>query len=208
MCGGIVSALTLSSPAKQSPRQLLPVLLGYNIGRMTGYVLAGIIIGGLGGVFIDLVDLQPIRQGMSIIAALFMIGLGLYLAGIWQGIAAIERGGKFLWKFIEPLGRRFIPVKSFSQALPLGFLWGWLPCALVYTVLIWTLTSASATEGGLMMLAFGLGTLPNLLAMGYLATTLTKWTHNPLVKKIAGGLVILFGIIMLYQGLAVSRFNY
>lgn len=128
-----------------------------------------------------------------------MIALGLYLAGLWNGIAKIETIGSVLWKRIQPLTQHFIPVKNFQQAVPLGFLWGWLPCGLVYTALIWTLSAGGAIEGALIMLAFGLGTLPNLLAMGVIATKLAKWVRNPSIRMVAGLLVVLMGIATLFR---------
>ena len=198
MCGGIVGALTLST-SKEKQASPLVINLGYNIGRLSGYILAGAIVGFLGSSLVDLTGIQTAKQVLAIIASLFMIALGLYLAGLWNGIAKIESIGAVLWKRIQPLTHRFIPVKSFQQALPLGFLWGWLPCGLVYTALIWTLSAGGAMEGALIMLAFGLGTLPNLLAMGVIAARLSKWVRNPKVRLIAGMLVVLMGILTLIR---------
>ncbi len=197
MCGGIVGALTLNIQKDKQQTSLIAINLGYNIGRISGYIVAGAIVGFLGSTLVDLTGIQSAQQILAVIAAVFMIALGLYLAGIWSGLSKIEFIGQWLWNFIQPLTRRFIPVQSFQQAVPLGFLWGWLPCGLVYTALIWTLSSGGAIEGGLIMLAFGLGTLPNLLAMGVIATRLAKWVRNPTVKLIAGLLVVLLGILTL-----------
>ncbi len=206
MCGGIVSALTFSLPSaqRQNTTQLLPLLLAYNTGRIGGYVLAGAIAGGIGSVLLSFTDLETGRAGLNavryvlqIIAALFMIALGLYLAGVWSVIAKVESAGRALWKHIEPFGRRFMPVNSAAKALPLGFIWGWLPCGLVYSVLIWALSAGNALNGALLMLAFGLGTLPNLMIMGALAVKLTNLTRNPTLKRTAGFLVVLLGLGLL-----------
>ncbi|MCF6194567.1 MAG: sulfite exporter TauE/SafE family protein [Kangiellaceae bacterium] len=198
MCGGIVGALTLGT-SKEKKTSPLIINLGYNIGRISGYIVAGALVGFLGSSLVDLTGIQTARQVLAVIASLFMIALGLYLAGIWNGIAKIESLGTVLWKRIQPLTQRFIPVKSFQQALPLGFLWGWLPCGLVYTALIWTLSAGGAIEGALIMLAFGLGTLPNLLAMGVMAARLSKWVRHPKVRLIAGMLVVLMGVLTLFR---------
>jgi sulfite exporter TauE/SafE len=203
MCGGIVGALTLgvSSGDKEHDKKTSPFIisLGYNLGRISGYIVAGAIVGFLGSSLIDLTGIQTAKQVLAVIASLFMIALGLYLAGIWNGLTKIESIGSVFWKRIQPLTQRFIPVKNFQQAVPLGFLWGWLPCGLVYTALIWTLSAGGAIEGALIMLAFGLGTLPNLLAMGVIATRLSKWVQNPKVRLIAGMLVVLMGILTLFR---------
>ena len=199
MCGGIVGALTLGISEQDKKTSPIIISLGYNLGRISGYIVAGAIVGFLGSSLVDLTGIQTAKQVLAVIASLFMIALGFYLAGIWNGIAKIESIGAILWKHIQPLTQRFIPVKSFQQAVPLGFLWGWLPCGLVYTALIWTLSAGGAIEGALIMLAFGLGTLPNLLAMGVIAVRLSKWVQNPTVRLVAGMLVVLMGLVTLIR---------
>ena len=197
MCGGIVGALTLNTSNDNNPRQRsspFVITLGYNIGRIAGYIVAGAIVGFLGSTLVDLTGIQAAKQILSIIASLFMIVLGFYLAGIWSGISKLEHIGGHLWKHIQPFTKQFMPVRSYQQAIPLGFLWGWLPCGLVYTALIWTLSAGGAIQGALIMLAFGLGTLPNLLAMGFIATRLAKWVRNPTIRMFAGLLVVAMGV--------------
>lgn len=206
MCGGIVSALTFSLPSnrRQNMGSLLPMLLAYNTGRISGYMLAGALMGGLGATFLAVLDPDSVATfnlGLKIFAALFMVALGLYLAGIWQGVAQVEKAGRVLWRWIEPLGRRFMPVDSPAKALPLGFIWGWLPCGLVYSVLAWTFSAGSVAKGALLMLAFGLGTLPVLLLMGTAAAILTRFTRNTTVKRAAGLFVVALGILLLWQAL-------
>lgn len=202
MCGGIVGALSVGTmPNKPSPLQQLPLLLAYNTGRISSYVIAGVIVGSLSAGAYWLGDQQVVQQWLKMIAALFMILLGLYIANVWMLLAKTEVIGKQVWRYIEPFGRRFIPVKRVSQALPLGMVWGWLPCGLVYNALILALSSGDAIKGGLIMLSFGLGTLPALLAMGLFASHLTRWVHNPIIKRIAGGIIIIFGGVMLWQAL-------
>lgn len=209
MCGGIVGALSLGSsdlnqPNKQTKRYAkthskLTLLWGYNFGRISGYVVAGLIVAGLSATLVDLTGVDDIKKILAVIASLFMIALGLYLAGIWRGLAKIEIIGTVLWKRIQPFTQHFMPVRTLQQAIPLGFLWGWLPCGLVYTALIWTLSASSAIEGGLIMLAFGIGTLPNLLAMGVLAERLSGWVRNPTVRLVSGLLVVGLGVLTLIR---------
>ncbi len=84
----------------------------------------------------------------------------------------------------------------------MGGLWGWLPCGIVYSVLIAAVATGSAVNGGLLMLAFGLGTLPTLLAMGLAAVKLKSFLQNIWVRRASGLLVIsvgLTGILRLFQ---------
>jgi len=201
MCGGIVSVLGFNiSPQKsQSSQGLLPILLGYNLGRISSYMLAGAIMGGISAGVFSLHELHQYQTLLSDFAALFMIILGLYLANIWRGLVKIEFLGKKLWVHIEPFSRRFIPVNNFYQAVPVGIIWGWLPCGMVYSALIMALSSGSAVKGAGLMLAFGLGTLVNLLAMGFIAGQLAQFTRKPWVKMAAGLLVVAMGLVMLLR---------
>jgi sulfite exporter TauE/SafE len=199
MCGGIVGALTLglSEDARRSPWRLFPYLLGYNAGRITSYAFAGGLLGLLGQQLAGL----AIQGGAPVgkwIAGAFMILLGLYLAGWWRGLAVLEKGGARIWRHIEPLGRRFLPVRHPVHAYLVGLVWGWLPCGMVYAALSWSLISASAVQGSLLMLAFGLGTLPMLFVMGSAAGWLARLVKHPLLRQAAGTLIIAFGIYFLF----------
>jgi len=209
MCGGIVGALCLglkqvsgSVTVKNETRSALPYLLAYNAGRVSSYTLAGILMGSIGWLGSHLLDLYALQKILEIIAAAFMLALGLYIAGWWKILANIEQlGGKVIWKRLEPLGRRFMPVTSYRHGFFLGLIWGWLPCGLVYSVIIWTISTQSPLEGGLLMLSFGLGTLPNLLLMGVFASTLNQFIQQFWVRQAAGVMIMAFAGVMFYRGL-------
>ena len=188
MCGGIVSALSLGGP----PRFALH--LAYNCGRIVSYATAGAIAGALGGLSLVLSDQLPVRIGLYVLANLMLVALGLYLIGITQTLAFTERFGKKLWVHLQPLGKRYLPARTVAQAFPLGLLWGWLPCGLVYSALATALTSGSALHGAGLMLAFGAGTLPNLLLAGLFAVRLRAYAALPAVRWLAGLLVLGFGV--------------
>ena len=128
-----------------------------------------------------------------------MILMGLYLARWWLILSKLEQAGGILWHRIEPYARRLIPIRNSQQALLVGVIWGWLPCGLVYSMLTMSLTSSSALQGGLIMLSFGLGTLPNLMLMGMFAASLQKLMRHRLVRIIAGILVMGMGSYLIYQ---------
>lgn len=200
MCGGIVGALTLGLPAPVRGRYagLLPYLLAYNTGRILSYSLAGALVGLLGASLAGVLTPQLAHTAGRVISGGFMVALGLYLGGWWPGLTALERLGGHLWRRLEPLGRRYLPPRSALHALPLGLVWGWLPCGLVYSALAWALAAGGPVQGGLLMLAFGLGTLPTLLAMGSAARVLGQWVRKPAVRRSAGALVLAFGLYSLF----------
>lgn len=196
MCGGIVGALTLGlPPAPEHPLLArLPYLLAYNLGRIASYATAGALAGGVGAWAANLVSVHHAQLALQVVAGLFMILLGLYLAGWWPVLGHLERAGSVLWRRIEPLGRKFFPVRTPARALGIGLVWGWLPCGLVYSVLVWAVGAGGALEGALLLLSFGLGTLPALLAMGTAAAALAGFVRRPVVRTVAGTLVVLFGL--------------
>ncbi|MDJ0741408.1 MAG: sulfite exporter TauE/SafE family protein [Gammaproteobacteria bacterium] len=198
MCGGIVGAVSLGLPAQRQ----LPLLFAYNVGRITSYTVAGAIMGALGFYFSGLLPVQNAQRMLLGLAGVFMVLLGLYLGGWWNLLTRVERAGGIVWRRIEPLGRGLLPVRSLRQALLLGLVWGWLPCGLVYSALVWTVASGGAWQGAGLMLAFGLGTLPNLLLMGVAAATLQRWVRRPATRAVAGGLVMLFGVWQLYRAVS------
>ena len=198
MCGGIVGALStgLSRDMQSVRARLVVAQLAYNGGRISSYTVAGVLLGLFGQQLGETGLLQGMPVG-RVIAGVVMILFGIYLAGWWHSLLWLEKAGAYLWKYIEPLGRRYIPVRTAGQAFLLGLVWGWLPCGMVYAVLTLALTSGSGIEGGVLMLAFGLGTLPALLTMGLAYNALRPLIQSPRVRLIAGILVIFLGIIML-----------
>jgi len=200
MCGGIVAALSLGlSDSERTGFARWRYLLAYNFARIFSYTLAGMLLGGVGWLAAHWSGLHQAQLVLQWLAALFMVALGLYLAGWWQGLTRIEHAGGRLWTHLEPLGRRFLPVKSPGQAFVLGLIWGWLPCGLVYSVLVWSISTADPLYGAALLLSFGLGTLPNLLTMGVLAERLSARVRDPRIRRLAGLLVIGFGLYAVYK---------
>ena len=161
MCGGLMGALTLAIPKEQRSRRFR-LLLAYNLGRILSYATAGLLIGLAGWAVAN----SPAAMFMRVLAGLLLIAMGLYLAGWWSGLTRIESLGRGLWRHIQPVANRLLPVSSLPRALLLGALWGWLPCGLVYSTLLWSASQGNALDSALLMLAFGLGTWPVLLATG------------------------------------------
>lgn len=189
MCGGLMGALTLAIPPEQRGKRLR-LLLAYNLGRIFSYACAGLLLGLAGWA----VASSPAALALRVVAALLLIAMGLYLAGWWSGLTRIEALGRGLWRHIQPMASRLLPVSSLPRALLLGALWGWLPCGLVYSTLLWAASQGNAGYSAVLMLAFGLGTWPVLLATGLAAERVNALLRRRSVRVAGGVLVMLFGI--------------
>ncbi|MGE8457384.1 MAG: sulfite exporter TauE/SafE family protein, partial [Pseudomonas alloputida] len=189
MCGGLMGALTLAIPPEQRGKRLR-LLLAYNLGRIFSYACAGLLLGLAGWA----VASSPAALALRVAAALLLIAMGLYLAGWWSGLTRIEALGRGLWRHIQPMASRLLPVSSLPRALLLGALWGWLPCGLVYSTLLWAASQGNAGYSAVLMLAFGLGTWPVLLATGLAAERVNALLRRRSVRVAGGVLVMLFGV--------------
>lgn len=190
MCGGLASALGFNSSASDRLGQLL----SYNLGRLSSYALAGVIVGSLG---FWLSQQLGAAGFLRYIAAIMLILMGLYLGQWFNGLLMTEKLGQVLWHRLQPLSKRWLPVRSRRDALFIGMLWGWLPCGLVYSALIWASAQAHIAGALMVMLSFGLGTLPAMLASGWFAQELAKVVQNRWFRSAAGLLMLLFGIASL-----------
>lgn len=201
MCGGIVGALTAGLP---SGRPHWPLQLAYNFGRISGYATAGAVLGAVGSAGLLLEGALPVQMTLYVLANLMLVALGLYLVGVPQGLTFLERGGQKIWARIQPLTRRFLPATTVARAYPLGLVWGFLPCGMVYSVLSMTLLTGSALRGAGLMLAFGLGTLPNLLLAGFLLKRFRDVVQGRPVRLASGLLVLGFGVWGLFNATSLG----
>lgn len=179
MCGGIVSLAHTAAPERTSPGWRYP--LAYNAGRIASYVAAGALAGVLGQAGVALRGGAQTQHLLMFLMGTTLLVVALNVAGVRSVTRGIETAGAFLWRRVQPFSGRFLPVRSPWQALGLGALWGWLPCGMVYGMLLTALASGSAAEGALILAAFGAGTLPNLLAINAAVGGLRqRWQRRPL----------------------------
>lgn len=224
MCGGIVSALSVASTPKRNFPVAVTVergvtlgavntsdsalrVVAYNIGRIGSYAIAGALAGGIAEGARTLTFMSSIQTGGYWLANFMLLALGLYLMDAWRGLTRLEAAGQILWRHVQPLVKHLLPMDSPVKALALGGLWGWVPCGMVYSVLLTAMLTGSVWSGAAVMLVFGLGTLPTLLSMGMLGTRLKKWTQQRRVR-IASGLIVfafgLLGLIRAAEGLSLG----
>ncbi|MYN27771.1 sulfite exporter TauE/SafE family protein [Duganella levis] len=219
MCGGIVTAMSTTTRSTVIPAHAeihaeyplrrsmgsrvrgndVALVLAYNAGRISSYMLAGALAGGLASGARNMAALAGVQLGFYWLANLMLVVLGLYLMNAWRGLAVLEQGGRVLWQRAQPLiapaMKTLMPADTAPKSYALGALWGWLPCGMVYSVLTTALLSGSAADGAALMLAFGLGTLPMLTGLGMLGARLQQVMQRRQVRLACGLLVLAFGVL-------------
>ncbi len=192
MCGGVASSLQFAS----KNLSVIKVSLAYNFGRLTSYSIAGMLVASLGATFAK--QNTHFALGVKIFSGIFMILLALYVMRLANTLRFVEKAGKtLLWQHIVKFNKLFLPVDSLKKAFGYGMLWGWLPCGLVYSALIWTLQAESILHGASIMLAFALGTLPAMLTIGQSAQYLSRFLNHNLVRLTLGSIFVWYGIYLL-----------
>jgi sulfite exporter TauE/SafE len=215
MCGGIVSAFSVASASTR--RFPVAVVAGsgaaagagalesiirvvcYNIGRIGSYAMAGAMAGGIARGARTLAGVSVMQVGGYWLANLMLVALGLYLMDAWRGLARLEAAGQMIWRRIQPLTKYLLPLDSPLKMLAVGGLWGWLPCGMVYSMLLTAMLTGSALSGATVMLVFGLGTLPTLLTMGLLGAQMRAWMQRRPVRLMSGLIVLSFGLLGLMR---------
>jgi len=197
MCGPIVMALSVTTAKNKSNKIIISYLLAYNLGRITSYVITGSIV-SLFGIFLSSIIGIDSRKIFIIFSSMIMILLGLYLANWWvYAIVRIEKLGAFVWHLIQPMATKFIPIKNIPTAFIAGILWGMLPCGLLYTALIWAMSATSVFDATIIMISFGLGTLPAMMGVGIFSNSFKKYIQNKYIRSVAGLIIISFAIYQL-----------
>ena len=192
MCGGISAALGAANE-----RRAFSLSLAYNIGRVLSYALLGALVGTLAQNLSQplLQWLPQSARWLRTLAGLMVIAMGFYVAGWWSGLTQLEKIGAHVWRHIQPLTRPLLPPKSIGAALLLGELWGFLPCGLVYSSLTWAALSADAALGAVWMTAFGVGTLPAMLATTHGGSYIQRWRQRPALRFSAALVLIAAGVV-------------
>ena len=146
MCGGVVAMLTasLDPEIKSNPKKVALFHLNYNLGRVLSYVLMGAIFGLLGALLTQSLQMDVIDKSLRIFSGVLMIMVGLYIAGWSSGIQILEKIGAKFWAILQPLTKRFLPIRSLKSAFFTGLLWGGIPCGLVYGALSFSIISAES----------------------------------------------------------------
>ncbi len=174
-------------------------IASFNAGRIASYMVAGAAAGGVARGVTGLAAVAPLQMAALVLANLMLLATGLYLMNAWRGLAHAERAGQYLWRHVQPMLRSVMPIDTPAKALAAGALWGWLPCGLVYSMLVTAMLSGDGVSGAAIMLAFGLGTAPLLFAAGLAGMRLRGVLQRRAVRIACGGVVAGFGVLGLLR---------
>jgi len=196
MCGGITAALGMAA-ARDAQGRTRPVLLvGYQLGRITSYSIAGLLAAGVLGGLVGLLDIEVVRRSLRALSALALVLAALVAFGRLRDPGSTRLGSR-LWRRIAPLGRRLLPVNTPPRAFAFGMVWGWMPCGFVYTVLAFAMLQLDAVQGALTMAAFGLGTAPALLIASFGGQRLKSLSVQPAARRVAGSVLMVSAALTL-----------
>lgn len=196
MCGGVIAGLNYAIPEN---KPLLPYALSYNTGRILSYSVAGLLAGALGQIFS-----HQIGSGIALLkllSGIMLLLLGAYIGNWWRVLSSLESAGARLWRKVSPVAKRFVPFQTPLHALPYGLIWGWLPCGLVYSTLAWSMATGDAVKSALLMMCFGLGTLPATLLLAFSAKQLLVLIQAPRTKQIIALTLVAYGALIIAQSL-------
>lgn len=199
MCGGLTSALA-NKLSQRSRWQALFRLVAFHIGRITSYGLLGL---GLGSAFYQLVQVYPASANiLRYLAAIMIIITGLYIFGIRKILLAFEKRFGFIWQALQRFVGPLLNMRTTAQSFALGLLWAFLPCGMIYSTLLWASSQVQGPSAGLLMAAFGLGTLPSLLLVNIGQQQLMQKLQTS--KKLLGLILIAFGLVSFYYALPLQ----
>jgi sulfite exporter TauE/SafE len=193
MCGPLIG-IACGPCARGTGREWLARALAYNAGRIATYVAAGVVTGFAGAAGLALRGAPLTQQALLFAMGVSLLLLATYVAGVAPLVRGVERAGAVVWRRIGPRSRAFLPVTTPARAFGLGLVFGWLPCGMVYVALLAALTTADPLNGGLVMAAFGLGTLPNVLAISAWFRYLAAATKGRLARVLIAAVIAAMGL--------------
>jgi sulfite exporter TauE/SafE len=204
MCGSLAGAFGMRARAAGAGGTFGNAL-SYHLGRLSGYTVAGAICGLLGATLQAVLDLARIGSWLRIASGVLLLLIALRMLSPWNPLHWLETLGAKFWRQLQPLTHKAGALSGRTQAVALGFLWGWLPCGLVYSMLLFAALSGNALEGGAVLLAFGLGTLPAMLTSTVLASQVQRLLRDRWPRFASGVLLLLLGAWMIWISLPAAE---
>ncbi|GGZ74904.1 hypothetical protein GCM10007161_02190 [Ignatzschineria indica] len=194
MCGPIVGILGMNTDANTHSKRIGTAIC-YNLGRISTYVILGFVAMLLS---VAMQDLKPLQIVIRYFSGMIMLFVALQLIGFPQYLAFIEKPLNKLSRPISQLTRKFFPIKTLKGAYVAGLAWGLLPCGMVYMAFAMSLGVENVLAAPLVMLFFGLGTLPMMLTLSVSGNFFGSFFSSPKARKISGLLVLAMTIF--YMG--------
>lgn len=210
--------MTLDAPGPiAAAGQLLMPHLAYSTGRIASYALMGLLAGIMGAGLGRVANLWVSVQSLSLaLTALSLLLVGAGLMGWRRAGQVMEMMGRVFWRHLQPVAQRSMQqsaapsdggTKKFLRLAGLGSVWGFIPCGMTYGMVLMALASASPLHGMFILIAFGLGTLPNLLLIGGLSQQLSYLLRIEWLRVLTGGLIVIMGLFGLYRLLSGMAFS-
>lgn len=195
MCSAIAASLCLAAPQSDRPAwSLHKTNLLINTGRITSYVLAGAAVGGLGTAIFGVLDRSVAHVVLRWAAAVSLGWIGMSMIGLVPLPAPLLRVASAVNGRLSSLSG-FLKSHSSAGFFVAGSIWGCFPCAMVYAALFYAMLSGSWLNGAQVMLGFGLGTLPPVMAAGLGLPWLRSRWQEPWLQKAVGVAIILLGVV-------------
>lgn len=201
MCGGIGSALGMLN--QEAGGQTLLRLVGFNVGRISSYALAGLVLGTLS---FSVGAIAPeAKLALRIFAGVMLIMMAAYVGRWWMGLTKLEQIGAKLWNIVNPVARQMLPIDTFPKAIAVGLLWGWLPCGLVYSALAWSAGAMDPAWSALLMLCFGLGTVPMMFGASFFAQGISTFLNKAWVRHCLALFLLVFAFWGIFNAIQHSQ---
>lgn len=205
MCGGLAGALGMRARATAtSASAAFGNAASYHLGRLSGYTTAGAICGFIGATLQAVADLARIGATLRIASGVLLILIALRMLSPWNPLRWLETLGAKFWRRLQPFTLGTGKLTGHAHAVALGFLWGWLPCGLIYSMLLFAALSGSALNGAAILFAFGLGTLPSMLTSSMLASQMQRLLKSRWPRFASGALLLMFGAWMIWISLPAA----
>ena len=194
MCGPLIG-IACGPCNRGRNREWLRHALAYNTGRITTYMIAGAVTGTIGAAGLALRGAPLTQQALLVVMSSSLVLLAAYVAGFAPFVHGMERAGAVVWRQVGPIAGRFLPVNTPGRAFGLGLVFGWLSCGMVYMVLIAALATADPLQGAMVMAAFGLGTLPNVLAISAWFKYISAAAKGRLSRMLIAAVIAAVGVV-------------
>lgn len=195
MCGGVSTLLGIGISRKSGKFSIVITAIIYNLGRVFSYSVIGLMIGVVSEATLQKLFSANAHIYLQLISSVLLIFIALQLSGLLKKIALLENFSVVLWSKIQSIASLFMPVDNYFKALLLGLLWGWLPCGMVYSVLLLSATAAEPVHSMFYMLAFGLGTLPGMFLASVASSSMRSYLNLKYIRYIFSFIIIVLALL-------------